>query len=110
MPTLTLAVLTMSAAQLLDLTTFVAMVRQVGLDAELNPLVADLVNGYGLPMAAIAKLALMAFVVALTIMLMRRTGRFERALGIAVIGVAIVAGVIGGGSNVLAMGSFALAR
>jgi hypothetical protein len=103
-PILSLAVATMSLAQLLDLGTFVAMVSHVGLGAEANPVVASLVAGYGLPMAAIAKSALMAFVIALTVVLAARRSRLERGVGVVVIAVAIVAGLVGGGSNVIAMG------
>jgi hypothetical protein len=103
-PILSLAVATMSLAQLLDLGTFVAMVSRVGLGAEANPVVASLVAGYGLPMAVIAKTALMAFVIALTLVLAARRSRLERGIGVVVIAFAIVAGLVGGGSNVIAMG------
>jgi hypothetical protein len=109
-PLLSLAVATVTLAQMLDLGTFVAMVRQGGLQAEANPFVAQLVAGYGLPIAAIAKIALLAFVIALSTLLIGRHSRVERAAGIVVIAVAIVAGIVGGGSNVLAMGGAALAR
>jgi len=109
-PILTLAVLTATLAQALDLGTFLAMVRQGGLQAEANPVVAQLVAGYGLPVAAIAKVALLAFVIALSTLLIGRRSRVERAAGIVVIAAAIVAGIVGGGSNVLAMGGIALAR
>lgn len=109
-PLLTLAVATVTLAQMLDLGTFVAMVRQGGLQTEANPFVAQLVAGYGLPIAAIAKIALLAFVIALSTLLIGRHSRIERAAGILVIAAAIVAGIVGGGSNVLAMGGIALAR
>jgi hypothetical protein len=110
MPLLTFAVATMTLAQLLDLGTFIAMVKRIGLGSEANPMVASLISDYGLPMAAIAKIALIALVVAVTLVLSRRSGRVERLLGAAVITLAIVGGVIGGGSNVLTMGPFPLAR
>ena len=101
---MTFAVLTMTIAQLLDLGTFVAMVRRMGLGAELNPVVAGLIDGYGLPMAAIAKVALIALVVAIALMLTRRSGRVDRLAGGAVVAAAIVAGIVGGATNVLTMG------
>ncbi len=110
MPILTLAVATVTLAQTLDLGTFVAMVRQGGLQAEANPIVAQLVAGYGLPIAAIAKVALLAFVVALTVVLVGRHSRVERTAGVLVIAAAIVAGLVGGGTNVMTMGGIALAR
>lgn len=103
-PLMTFAVLTMTIAQLLDLGTFVAMVRRMGLGAELNPVVAGLIDGYGLPMAAIAKVALIALVVAIALMLTRRSGRVDRLAGGAVVAAAIVAGIVGGATNVLTMG------
>ena len=110
MPILTLAVMTMTAAQLLDLGTFIEMVHRVGLHAEANPVVATLIAGYGMPMAGIMKVTLIAFVAASTIVLSRKAGRFERGLGVAVIAAAIVAGLVGGGSNVLAIGGSVLAK
>ncbi len=101
---MTLAVLTMTTAQLLDLGTFVAMVRRVGLESELNPVVAGLINGYGMPMAAIAKVTLIALVVAIALVLSRRTGQVDRVASGAVLAAAIVAGIVGGATNVLTMG------
>jgi hypothetical protein len=109
-PLLTLAVATVTLAQGLDLGTFIAMVRQGGLQAEANPFVAQLVGGYGMPMAAIAKVALLAFVIALTVVLAGRRTRIERGAGMLVIGLAILAGIVGGGTNVMTMGGMALAR
>jgi hypothetical protein len=103
-PVLTLAVLTMSLAQVLDLGTFVAMVRRVGLDGEVNPIVAALIGGYGLPMAGIAKVALMALVVAIALILARRPGLVDRVASVTVLAAAIVAGIVGGATNVLTMG------
>jgi len=103
-PILTLAVLTMTLAQVLDLGTFVAMVQRLGLESELNPVVSTLIGGYGLPMAAISKVALMALVVAIALVLTRRTGRVDRLAGGAVLAAAIVAGIVGGATNVLTMG------
>ena len=109
-PILTFAVATLALAQALDLGTFVAMVRLHGIGAEANPFVAQLVAGYGLPIAAIAKVALLALVIAVSGILVVRERRVERAAGVLVIAVAIVAGLVGGGSNVLTMGGMALAR
>ena len=103
-PLLTLAVLTLTSAQLLDLGTFVTMVRRVGLGSELNPVVVGLIGGYGLPMAAIAKVALIALVVAIALVLTRRAGRVDRLAGGAILVAGIVAGIVGGVTNVLTMG------
>jgi hypothetical protein len=103
-PLLPLAAATAALAQVLDLGTFVAMVQRHGLGAEANPLVSGLVGDYGLPVAAIVKVALLAFVIALAVVLDRRDRRFEGALAVVVIGVAIAAGLVGGASNVATMG------
>jgi hypothetical protein len=100
---LTAAVLTMSAAQLLDLATFAEMVRRVGPEAETNPLVGWLFELYGLPMVAMAKLLLIAGVTGVVVLLDRWPAR-PRLVG-AVLLVGILVGLIGGFSNAVAMGA-----
>ena len=97
MPLLAAAVLTMSAAQLLDLATFVAMVRAVGPAAEANPLVAFLFGTYGFPLVAIAKVVLLAVTAAIVAMLLGVRPRPK--LAGAVITTGIVVGLVGGFSN-----------
>jgi hypothetical protein len=97
MPLLAAAVLTMSAAQLLDLATFVTMVRAVGPEAEANPLVAVLFGAYGFPLVAIAKIVLVAMTTAIVAVLLGVRPR-PRMAG-AVIAVGIVVGLVGGISN-----------
>ena len=97
MPLLAAAVLTMSAAQLLDLATFMAMVRAVGPAAEANPLVAFLFGAYGFPMVAIAKVLLVAMTTAIVAMLVGVRPRPRWAA--AVITAGIVVGLVGGISN-----------
>jgi len=105
MTTLVAAVLTMTAAQLLDLATFAEMMRRVGPEAELNPLVSVLFGAYGLPVVAIAKVALLGLVVAIVVSLANRP---RSRLAGALIGVVLVAGIgagiVGGASNVAAIG------
>ena len=97
MPLLVAAVLTMSAAQLLDLATFVTMVRAVGPGAEANPLVAFLFGAYGFPLVAIVKVVLVAMTTAIVAMLVGVRPR--PSLARAVIAVGIVVGLVGGISN-----------
>ena len=97
MPLLALAALTLSAAQLLDLATFVAMVRAVGPTAEANPLVAFLFGAYGFPMVAIAKVVLVAVAMAIVAMLLGVRPRPRIAA--TVIATGIVVGILGGISN-----------
>ena len=97
MPLLAAAVLTMSAAQLLDLATFVAMVRAVGPAAEANPLVAYLFGAYGFPLVAIAKVLVVATATAIVALLLGVRPR-PRMAG-AVIAAGIIVGLVGGISN-----------
>ena len=102
MPILVAAVLTMSAAQLLDLATFVAMVNTVGPLAEANPLVGAMFGSGGFPMVATAKIALLALTIGIAAVLARPPQR-TRLLA-TVVTVAIVVGLVGGVSNVIALG------
>lgn len=103
MPVLVAAVLTMSAAQLFDLATFVTMVQRLGPSAESNPLVGLLFGMYGFPMVAIVKVVLVAFVSAYTAVLVGRPVRPR--LATAVLIVAILVGLAGGLSNSIALGA-----
>jgi hypothetical protein len=102
-PILVAAVLTMSAAQLFDLATFVAMTQRLGPHAEANPLVSMLFASYGYPVVAIAKVVLLAIVSAVGTILIDRSSRPK--LAAAVFAVAIVIGLVGGVSNSAAIGA-----
>lgn len=103
MPVLVAGVLTMSAAQLFDLATFVTMVHKLGPAAELNPLVGALFAVYGYPMVAIVKIVLLALVSAISTILIVRTARPRLAAGL--VGLGILIGLIGGLSNAIAIGA-----
>ena len=103
MPVVVAGVLTMSAAQLLDLATFMTMVRQLGPAAELNPLVSSLYLLYGYPAVAIAKVALLALVTAISTILIARNSRPRMARGLIALG--ILVGLVGGLSNAIAIGA-----
>jgi hypothetical protein len=94
-----LALLTAVAAQLFDLGTFLVMVRRFGSSAEANPLVAGLFADYGTPLVALAKLSVLLLVVALAVSTARRSPRVRLLAGALPLGVAIVAGLVGGISN-----------
>ena len=106
MPVLVAAVLTMSAAQLFDLATYVAMVHRLGPGAEVNPLVALLYGLYGYPLVAIAKVVLLAAVTAIGAILVQRQGNAR--LAVAVLAVGIIIGLAGGISNTIAIGALPL--
>ena len=93
----------MSAAQLLDLATFMEMVRQLGPAAELNPLVGAMFMVYGYPMVAVAKVVLLALVTAISTILIARAARPRLAGGLVALGILI--GVVGGLSNAIALGA-----
>ena len=110
-PVLIAGVVTLAVAQLLDLATFDVMVRRLGLEAEANPLVATLYDGYGLPVVAIAKVALLALVTAIVavlahaaILASESTQRMMTALIVGILAVGIAAGVVGGATNTAAIG------
>lgn len=96
---MSLAVLVVTLAQVLDLSTFLHMVARRGPAAEANPLVSHLLAGEGLPFVIIAKVAALALVVAVIAVLAGRDHLIHRRLAGAVAFVAIVAGIIGGFTN-----------
>ena len=91
-----LAAVALVSAQGLDLVTFVAMVVQHGMDAELNPFVQRLTETLGLPGILIGKGALVVYLVALVAI--TATRRPKLAGSVAVLGT--FAGLVGGLSNV----------
>lgn len=106
MPVVVEAVLTLSAAQLFDLATFWTMVHRLGPGAEVNPLVGVLFGVYGYPLVAIAKVVLLAVVTAVGAILLKRQGTAR--LAVAVLGVGILIGLVGGISNTIAIGALPL--
>jgi len=101
----TLAVLTFAVAQFFDFGTFVVMVDRHGPGAEANPLVAGILAGLGIPGIVIAKVALVVLVAATAILLVRRPGSAgHRGIAAAVVGLGIVAGLVGGCTNALTLG------
>ena len=100
------AVLTMSAAQLFDLATFMTMVHRLGAAAEVNPLVSALFGAYGYPLVAVAKVAMLALVTAVGTILIRHKGSARLAAVVIAIGTLI--GLAGGISNAVAIGALPL--
>ena len=106
MPLLVAAVLTMSAAQLFDLATFLTMVHRLGPAAEANPLVTLLFGAYGFRMVAIAKVTMLALVTAIGAILLKQRGTGPLVGGILALG--IVIGLAGAVSNMIAIGALPL--
>jgi hypothetical protein len=105
MPVMVAGVLAMSAAQLLDLATFMGMVRQLGPAAELNPLVGALFALYGYPMVAIVKILLLAVVTAVATILFARSSKPRPRLAAGLVALGILIGLVGGLSNAIAVGA-----
>ena len=96
---------TMAVAQFFDFGTFVFMVQLHGPGSEANPLVAGILDTLGIPAAAVAKAALVVLVGCVAILLAQWTqSALHRKLSGAVVGLAIVAGLIGGSTNALTIG------
>ena len=92
------------AAQLFDFGTFTLMVGRHGIVAELNPLVAQGFVAFGLPILIGVKLALVLLLGSIVV-LVGRNGPARRSIpglaaSITILGV--IAGLVGGISNVLA--------
>jgi hypothetical protein len=103
-PILRFRLATLLAAQLFDFGTFTLMVSRHGIVAELNPLVAQGFVAFGLPILVLVKLALVLLLGSIVV-LVGRDGPARRSIpglaaSITVLGV--IAGLVGGISNVLA--------
>jgi hypothetical protein len=102
-PVVRLRLAALLAAQLFDYATFTLMVERHGIAAEANPIVANGFATFGLPMVAIAKLALVVLVGAVIVLLGRggpghaATPRLAGLVAVSAVG----AGLVGGLSNVL---------
>jgi len=95
-----LRIATLTLAQALDLATFWVMVRWRGLQAEANPLVADLFQALGLPGVVLAKVALVVLVGALVLAAATQSRTRTWALvGGLPVALAISVGLIGGITN-----------
>ena len=93
------------AAQLFDIATFTIMVSRHGIVTEMNPLVAQGFAGSGMPMVILMKAALVVLVSSTIVVLSRRKAPARGAapdLAQVVTLVAVVAGLVGGITNVAA--------
>ena len=91
---------TLTLAQALDLTTFLLMVRQHGVRAEGNPLVADLFSALGEPAVVLGKILLIVVIGALCLAAAASDrSRTWRVVGGLPIALAIAVGLIGGITN-----------
>ena len=89
------------AAQLFDFATFFVMIRQHGIGAELNPLVATSFQASGFMGLFLVKLALVVLVGSVTVLLGRRRSHVHvpSRLATFITVFAVIGGVFGGWSN-----------
>jgi hypothetical protein len=102
-PVLRLRIAALVAAQLFDYGTFTLMVERHGIRAELNPIVAHGFAAFGLPIVALAKLALVVLIGSIIVILAhdRRSSRGTMRIATFVTMIAVAAGLIGGISNIV---------
>jgi hypothetical protein len=102
-PILRFRIATLFAAQFFDFGTFTLMVGRHGIGAELNPIVSQGFEAFGLPVLVLAKVALVVLLGSIVVLLARDSaGRLSRPLAASVAVLAVAAGLAGGISNVLA--------
>jgi hypothetical protein len=101
-PILRLRLAALLAAQLFDFGTFTLMVERHGINAELNPIVANGFAAFGLPMIAVAKLALVVLIGSMIVVFAqdRNASVATRRIATFVTVIAVVSGLLGGISNV----------
>ena len=94
----------LAAAQLFDFATFTSMIDRHGIAFEANPLVASGFAVGGMPLLALMKIALLVLLVSIVVILGRDQPRrrFGPELAGLISVIAMVGGLVGGISNVLA--------
>jgi hypothetical protein len=92
------------AAQLFDFGTFTLMIGRHGIAAEVNPIVAQGFAVFGMPVLILAKIALVVLLASIVVLLTREVPSRRAVPGLAafVAICAVIAGLVGGVSNVLA--------
>ena len=93
---MTTALVFLVIAHVFDYVTFLAMTAKHGLAAELNPVVVSLAESFGLPGLTVAKLASVAFLAGVVVLVTPQRRRVAAVL----VTVGISAGVLGGVSNI----------
>jgi hypothetical protein len=92
------------AAQLFDFGTFTLMIGRHGIVAEVNPIVAQGFDAFGMPILALSKLALIVLLGSIVVVLARDMPSRRPIPGLAasITLLAVIGGLVGGISNVLA--------
>lgn len=92
------------AAQLFDFGTFTLMIGRHGIVAEVNPIVAQGFDSFGMPILALSKVALIVLLGSIVVLLARDVPSRRPIPGLAatITLLAVIGGLVGGISNVLA--------
>ena len=92
------------AAQLFDFGTFTLMIGRHGIVAEVNPIVAQGFDSFGMPILVLSKVALIVLLGSIVVLLARDvpSRRPIRGLAATITLLAVIGGLVGGISNVLA--------
>ena len=92
------------AAQLFDFGTFTLMIGRHGIVAEVNPIVAQGFDSFGMPILALSKVALIVLLGSIIVLLARDVPSRRPIPGLAatITLLAVIGGLVGGISNVLA--------
>jgi hypothetical protein len=93
------AIALLVAAHAFDYVTFLVMVARHGLEAELNPVVVALSEGFGLPGLTVAKIGSVVFLAAVALLIAPRHRKGAALLLL----VGVSAGLVGGFSNVISI-------
>ena len=94
-----LAIAGLALAHLFDYVSFLVLLGRHGLAAEANPIVVRIAEEVGLPGLTLAKVATVAFAVALALVIAPR----RRRLAFALLIFGIAAGLVGGITNVASL-------
>jgi hypothetical protein len=92
------------AAQLFDFGTFTLMIGRHGIVAEVNPIVAQGFDSFGMPILALSKVAIIVLLGSIVVLLARDVPSRRPIPGLAatITLLAVIGGLVGGISNVLA--------
>jgi hypothetical protein len=86
----------LALAHLFDWVSFLVMIARHGLGAEANPIVVTLVEETGVPGVTLAKIATVAFAAGMAVFIAPQ----RRRLAMVLLTFGVVAGVVGGFSNI----------
>jgi hypothetical protein len=101
---MSLAIVVVTVAQLLDLGTFLRMIATRGPGIEANPIVSSMLADHGLSFVTAAKVAALSLTVAAIVVLGGRAGGpGHQRLAAAIVIAAVAAGLVGGLTNAVAI-------